>query len=120
MIAGPQVASNAIRRRPVRATATASSTMPSFGFSTGTCGHACRTASMQGPKAEQVKSMPCAPARTAYSPSARKRRVIAASSPSGLRARSPARLWSSTFMRRQSGHRRANDALIGATECASA
>ncbi|MCY1552501.1 hypothetical protein D9M68_888980 [compost metagenome] len=44
---------------------TASSTMASFGLSTGICGRRAATASMQGPNAEQVNRMACAPVPSA-------------------------------------------------------
>ena len=66
---GAKLATSPIRGRRVpatwRAAATASSIIASFGFSTGIGARSAATASMQGPKAEQVKRMPCAPVPTA-------------------------------------------------------
>ncbi|WP_431271106.1 hypothetical protein [Dankookia sp. P2] len=62
---GAKLATRPIRgRRPpaaARAAATASSIIASFGLSTGIGVRSAATASMQGPKAEQVKRMPFAP-----------------------------------------------------------
>src|SRR5258705_12946126 len=97
------VGGNVDSKPTLRPFATACSIIASLGLSTGIGACARATASMQGPKAEQVNKIASEPVPAAYRPSARNRSVIAADRPPS-HARSADRLSSSQFIHLHSGH----------------